>query len=213
MPDCWLEVSTRKVLRPANSAQVFLGFPVPISKRWDGSQVATASFSCSPLNLNFVDPYFIFMYMHYNHCHRVTDHLQLNVLLFKCHKFLLYTPTRNFTDTHKKKDDLPCSDFHEAHRCSTELYAELFVPNCTKTGQWTCKAQTSIHVRRPEVRHCRSEHCQVLTLNWQHFVKNFCTESRENQTTRLVTDAWSETVGWEHAGCTQGTPLCFAKNA
>ena len=32
MPDCWLEVSTRKVLRPATSTQVFLGFPVPISK-------------------------------------------------------------------------------------------------------------------------------------------------------------------------------------
>jgi hypothetical protein len=28
MPDCWLEVSNRKVLRPATSAQVFLGFPV-----------------------------------------------------------------------------------------------------------------------------------------------------------------------------------------
>ena len=32
-PDCWLEVSTRKVLQPAISIQVFLGFPVSISKR------------------------------------------------------------------------------------------------------------------------------------------------------------------------------------
>ena len=32
MPDCWLEVSIRKVLRPATSAPVFLGFPVSISK-------------------------------------------------------------------------------------------------------------------------------------------------------------------------------------
>ena len=31
-PDCWLEVSIRKVLRPATSTQVFLGFPVSISK-------------------------------------------------------------------------------------------------------------------------------------------------------------------------------------
>jgi len=38
MPDCWLEVSIRKVLRPATSAQVFLVFPVSISKCWDGSQ-------------------------------------------------------------------------------------------------------------------------------------------------------------------------------
>jgi len=32
MPDCLLEVSIRKVLRPATSTQVFLGFPVPKSK-------------------------------------------------------------------------------------------------------------------------------------------------------------------------------------
>jgi hypothetical protein len=31
-PDCWLEVSTRKVLRPATSTQVFLGFPVSPSE-------------------------------------------------------------------------------------------------------------------------------------------------------------------------------------
>ena len=31
-------VSIRKVLRPATSTQVFLGFPVSISKCWDGSQ-------------------------------------------------------------------------------------------------------------------------------------------------------------------------------
>jgi hypothetical protein len=35
---CWLEVSIRKVLRPATSAQVFLGFPVSVSECWDGSQ-------------------------------------------------------------------------------------------------------------------------------------------------------------------------------
>jgi len=45
-------------------------------------QVATACFSCSPPDLNFLDPYFIFMYMHYNHCHWVSAHLQLNILFF-----------------------------------------------------------------------------------------------------------------------------------
>jgi hypothetical protein len=40
-------------------------------------QVATASFSCSPPDLNFLDPYFIFMYMHNNYYHQVTDNLQL----------------------------------------------------------------------------------------------------------------------------------------
>ena len=32
MPDCWLEISIRKVLRTANSKQVFLGFPVSTSE-------------------------------------------------------------------------------------------------------------------------------------------------------------------------------------
>jgi len=37
LPDCWLEVSIRKVLRPATSTQVFHGFSVSIIKCWDGS--------------------------------------------------------------------------------------------------------------------------------------------------------------------------------
>jgi len=32
MPDCWLEVSIRKVLRPATLTQVFRGFRVSINK-------------------------------------------------------------------------------------------------------------------------------------------------------------------------------------
>ena len=44
-------------------------------------QVATACFSCSPPDLNLLDQYFLFTYMHNNHCHRVTAHLQLNILL------------------------------------------------------------------------------------------------------------------------------------
>jgi hypothetical protein len=32
MPNCWLEVSIRKVLQPATSTQVFLGFPMSISE-------------------------------------------------------------------------------------------------------------------------------------------------------------------------------------
>jgi len=45
-------------------------------------QVAAACFSCSPPDLNFLDPYFIFMYVHNNHCHRATAHLQLiNIMI------------------------------------------------------------------------------------------------------------------------------------
>jgi len=44
-------------------------------------QVATACFWCSPPDLNLLDPYSIFMYMHNNHCHRSTAHLQLNIII------------------------------------------------------------------------------------------------------------------------------------
>jgi hypothetical protein len=44
-------------------------------------QVATACFSCSPPDLNFLNLYFIFMYMHYSHCHRVTAHLQWIIII------------------------------------------------------------------------------------------------------------------------------------
>ena len=52
-------------------------------RRFSRFQVATTCFPCSPPNLNFLDPYFLFMYtsMHNNHCHRATAHLQLNILL------------------------------------------------------------------------------------------------------------------------------------
>ena len=75
------------------SAQVFATFGTGFSwfpsvykrmLRWfPRLPVATACFSCSPPDLNFLDPYFIFMYMHYNHCHRATAHLLLNILLSK----------------------------------------------------------------------------------------------------------------------------------
>ena len=55
-------------------------------------EVATACFSCSPPDLNFLDPYFIFMYMHYNHCHRATAHLQLNMYYYKRIRNLVWLP-------------------------------------------------------------------------------------------------------------------------
>jgi len=92
LPNCWLEVSTWKVLRPATSLQVFLGFRVFKSKCWDGSQdsIATACFSCSPPDLNFLDPCFIFMYTHNDHCHRAIAHLQLNILLSLLLYYVVY---------------------------------------------------------------------------------------------------------------------------
>ena len=64
---CWsrLYVSIRKVLRPAISAQVLLGFPVSVYKRMLGwfpvLQVATACFSCSPPRSNQNPPKLMFV--------------------------------------------------------------------------------------------------------------------------------------------------------
>ena len=62
MPDVWLEVSIRKVLRPAISTQVFL-FPCVYKQtlRWFPTfQVATTCFSCSPPDLNLAVTNFMF---------------------------------------------------------------------------------------------------------------------------------------------------------
>ena len=54
---CGLEGRVRKVLRPATSTQVFLGFPVSVSKCWDGTQDAKLPLHAShvvPPDLNLV---------------------------------------------------------------------------------------------------------------------------------------------------------------
>ena len=78
------EDNNRVLNRFFSSAQGFSRFPCvyKLIPRWFPTlQVATACFSCSPPDLNFLDPYFIFMYVHNNNCHRATDHLHLNLLL------------------------------------------------------------------------------------------------------------------------------------
>jgi len=58
-------------------------------------QVATTCFSCSPPKLNLLDPYFIFMYMHNNHCHQVVAHLQLNIIIIIIIIMLIVPPPPN----------------------------------------------------------------------------------------------------------------------
>jgi len=66
-------------------------------------QVATACFSCSPPNRNFLDPYFIFMNMHYNHCHRTTAHMQLNILhyYYYYYYYIIKTDLRTIPDEYQ----------------------------------------------------------------------------------------------------------------
>jgi len=59
-------------------------------------QAATTCFSCSPPDLNFLDPYFTFMYVHNNHCHRATAHLKLNILLLFILSALSFRQERNW---------------------------------------------------------------------------------------------------------------------
>jgi hypothetical protein len=89
----------------------FLRFPVSKRECWDGSQhskLLLHASSCSLTDLNFLEPYFIFMYMHNNHCHRATAHLQWNFIIIiiiiinwqpNCSLLLLlllYTPRAKF---------------------------------------------------------------------------------------------------------------------
>ena len=67
-------------------------------------QVATTCFSCSPPDLNLFDPYFIFIYMHNNQCHRVTAHLQLcYYYYYKCWHF-----TTNYHVSREKSHKVSC---------------------------------------------------------------------------------------------------------
>ena len=72
-------------------------------RRFPSLQVATTCFSCSPPDLNFLAPYFIFMYMHNNHCHRVTVHLQLNILLLL---LLLSSSSSSSSSSHHHRHNL-----------------------------------------------------------------------------------------------------------
>ena len=84
MPDRWLDVSVRKVLRPTTSIQVFfLGFPVSWKQmlRWfPNIQDVTTCFSCSPpdVNVNFSSTVSSTCICVQNHCHRAKAQLQLN---------------------------------------------------------------------------------------------------------------------------------------
>ena len=63
MPDCWLEVSIRKVVRPATSTQVFCWFPCVYKQMlrcFPRFPVATTCFSCNPPDLNLLVTNFMF---------------------------------------------------------------------------------------------------------------------------------------------------------
>ena len=93
MPDRWLDVSVRKVLRPTTSIHVFfLGFPVSWKQmlRWfPNIQDVTTCFSCSPhadVNVNFSSTVSSTCICVQNRCHRAKSQLQLNkyYYYYKC---------------------------------------------------------------------------------------------------------------------------------
>ena len=83
LPDCWLEVSIRKVLRPTTSHRFFL---VSLCLKANAEMVLkTPSCYCmllmQPSRLKSLTSllHTYVLYMHNNHCHRVTAHLQSNI--------------------------------------------------------------------------------------------------------------------------------------
>ena len=80
VPDCWLKVSIRKVLRPAISAQVLLGFPVSVYKRMLRWFPKTPSCYCmllmQPPRFKYIRS-LIYICVHVcNRCHRASAQLQ-----------------------------------------------------------------------------------------------------------------------------------------
>ena len=90
MPDCWLDVSVRKVLRPAISTQVFfLGFPVSLKQmlRWFPSPSCHYMLLMYPSRCKYSSTASSSCICVKNDCHRVKTQLQLNKILL----LLLYT--------------------------------------------------------------------------------------------------------------------------
>ena len=112
LPDCW------SCYWPPRHRFFVVSMCLKAKLRWfPTSQVATACLSCSPLELNFLNPYFIFTYMHNNHCHRVSAHLQLNILLLLlCYYFIIVV--------------INAVRWEETHACHYGLHLEGDVPSC-----------------------------------------------------------------------------------
>ena len=108
-----LEGRVRKVLRPATSTQVFLGFPVSMSKCWDGTQDAKLplhAFHVVPPRPKFSSKSCIYV----NYCHRVTAQLQLNNNNNNYYYYYYYT----YSLTHLLTYSMKRSPSWEANRFS-----------------------------------------------------------------------------------------------
>ena len=150
MPDCWLAVSTRKVLRPATSTKVSLGFPVSISKCSDGSQhsklplhashvfrftsvykqmlrwfpklqVATTCFSCSPPDLNLLVTNLVF-------CIHVKQPLPPgdNTIAVNTYYYYVHNTEESWSRPFQVRSR--DTDFPEKHRAYLKLYFYVYIP-------------------------------------------------------------------------------------
>ena len=86
----WKSVSGRSCDRP-HRHRIFL---VSLCLKANAKMVPkTPSCYCmllmQPPDLNFLDPYFMLMFMHYNHCHRATAHLQLNMYYYNITRLVI----------------------------------------------------------------------------------------------------------------------------
>ena len=125
MLDCWLDVSVRKVLRPATTTQVFfLGFPVPLKQmlRWFPSPSCHYMLLMYPSRCKFSSTASSSCICVKNDCHRVKTQLQLN----KYYLFYLfiYVPRPLFTrsqSTHTHTHTGTTTNGTRTHSHSTAL--------------------------------------------------------------------------------------------
>jgi hypothetical protein len=98
-------------------------------------QVAIACLSCIPPDLNFLDPYFTFIYMHNNHCQRATAHFQLNkllILLLLHYKIRIYFRGDEHLTSHNNKIFFACM---QCAICNVTSFAEIYLQYGTETWQ------------------------------------------------------------------------------
>ena len=76
LPDCWLEVRILKFLQPATSVSLCLKANAEMVPK---TPCCYCMLLMQPSRLKFLRS--LFHTLHYNHCHRATAHLLLNILL------------------------------------------------------------------------------------------------------------------------------------
>ena len=122
MPDCWLDVSVRKVLRPAISTQVFfLGFPVSLKQmlRWFPSPICHYMLLMYPSRCKFSSTASSSCICVKNDCHRVKTQSQLNKYYYYYYYYYYY----NANHWLRSSDLYIALYLHEPHAATRQTHS------------------------------------------------------------------------------------------